>query len=73
MKPTAYIAIALIIVGILSFAYQGITYKTRDKAVDFGPLQITTVQTHTLPLPPVVGVLTLIGGIVLLVVNAKRT
>lgn len=73
MKPVTYIAIALIIIGILSFAYQGITYKTRDKTVDFGPLQITTEQTHTIPLPPVIGVLTLVGGIVILVMNNKRS
>jgi len=72
MKPAAYIAIALIIVGILSFAYQGVTYKTRDKTVDLGPLQITTEQTHTIPLSPVVGALALAGGIVLLVVNNRR-
>ena len=73
MKPAAYIAIVLIIVGILSFAYQGVSYKTRDKTVDLGPLQITTEQTHTLPLPPIVGVLTLSGGIVLLVMTNKKS
>jgi hypothetical protein len=72
MKPIAYIGIILIIVGILSFAYQGITYKTREKTVDLGPLQITTEQTHTVPLPPVVGALTLAGGIILLVVNSRK-
>jgi len=73
MKPAAYIAIALIVIGVLSFAYQGITYKTRDKTVDLGPLQITTEQTHTIPLPPVIGVFALVGGIVMLVINSKRS
>jgi len=72
MKPAAFIGIALILVGILSFAYQGITYKTREKAVDLGPLQITTEKTHTIPLPPVLGALALVGGVVLLVVNNNR-
>lgn len=73
MKPAAYIAIALIVIGVLSFAYQGITYKTRDKTVELGPLQITTEQTHTIPLPPIVGALALAGGIAMLVMNNKRT
>ncbi len=73
MKPAVYIAIILIIVGIVSFAYQGITYRTRDKTVDLGPLQITTEQTHTIPLPPILGGLALAGGIVLLVANGRRT
>jgi len=73
MKPAAYIAIALIIIGVFSFAYQGITYKTRDKTVELGPLQITTEQTHTIPLPPIIGALALAGGIALLVMNNKKT
>jgi len=72
MRPAAYIAIGLIVVGILSFAYQGITYTTREKAVDLGPLQITTEKTHTVPLPPILGALTLAGGIVLLIVVSRR-
>ena len=73
MKPAAYIGIALILIGVLSFAYQGITYKTRDKTVELGPLQITTEQTHTIPLPPIIGALALTGGIILVVMNNKKT
>ncbi|MEI8343196.1 MAG: DUF3185 domain-containing protein [Verrucomicrobiota bacterium] len=73
MKTPVYLAIALIIIGIVSFAYQGITYKTREKTVDLGPLQISTEQTHTIPLPPILGALTLTGGIVLLVINGRRS
>jgi len=72
MKTATLIGIALIIVGIVSFAYQGITYTTREKAVDLGALQITTEKTHTLPLPPILGALALVGGVALLVVNNKR-
>ncbi len=67
MKGTALIGIALIVLGIISFAYQGINYTTREKAVDLGPLQITTEKTHSIPLPPILGAIALVGGIVLLV------
>ena len=73
MKPAACIGIILIILALVSFTYQGITYKTREKAVDLGPLQITTEQTHSIPLPPILGGLALAGGIVLLVANFKRS
>ena len=66
------IAIALIIIGIISLAYQGLSYKTHEQTVNLGPLQVTTEQTHTIPLPPILGVLALAGGIVLLVMTPKR-
>lgn len=72
MKPAAFIGVVLIIVGIIALAYQGITYTTRNKAVDLGSLQITTEQTHTIPLPPLLGVLALVGGVVLLVANKRQ-
>lgn len=56
----------LIAVGILLLAYQTITYKTRDTAIDLGPLQVTTEKTRTLPLPPIVGGIVLLGGVALL-------
>ena len=58
--------------GVVAFAYQGITYTTREKVIDLGPLQATVDTKQTLPLPPLVGGLALIGGVVLLVVGARR-
>ena len=66
------LAIILIVVGVVIFTYQGITYTTREKAVDLGPLQITAEKTHTVPLPPILGGVCLIGGILLLVLGNKR-
>ncbi|MFH2132918.1 MAG: DUF3185 domain-containing protein, partial [bacterium] len=37
-----------------------------------GPLQMTAEKTRTLPLPPIVGAIALVGGIVLLVVGRKN-
>ena len=72
MKTTVIIAIVLVVLGVLSLAYQGFTYTTRDKAVDLGPLQITTEQTHTVPLPPILGALALVGGVILLIATNRR-
>ncbi|CAN5824422.1 hypothetical protein BH11VER1_BH11VER1_24230 [soil metagenome] len=72
MKPQVIVAILLIVLGIIAFAYQGITYTTKEKAIDLGPLQITAEKTHTIPLPPIVGGIALVGGIVLLVTAGKR-
>ena len=72
MTPKIVIAIILIVLGIAAFAYQGITYTTREKVVDLGPIQLTAEKTRTIPLPPVVGAIALVGGIVLLVVGKKK-
>ena len=73
MKTNTVIAIILIIVGIVAFAYQGITYTSKEKVVDLGPVQVTANKTSTFPLPPVVGGIALVGGIVLLLVGNKKT
>ena len=49
-----------------------ITYTSREKVVDLGPIQVTADKTKTLPLPPIVGGLALVGGIVLLVLGNKK-
>jgi hypothetical protein len=72
MKPNIIIAIILIALGIAAFAYQGITYTTREKVVDLGPIQVTAEKTKTLPLPPIVGAIAIVGGIVLLVMGTKK-
>jgi hypothetical protein len=63
------LAILLIVVGIAAFAYQGITYKSREKVVDLGAVQVTAEKTRTFPLPPIVGAIALVGGIVLLLIG----
>jgi len=65
-------AIILIAAGIVVFAYQGITYTTREKVVDIGPLQVTAEKTKSIPLPPIIGAVALVGGVVLLSVGKKR-
>ena len=72
MRPQIIIAIILIALGIAAFAYQGITYTTREKVVDLGPIQVTAEKTKSLPLPPIVGGIALVGGIVLLVIGSKK-
>jgi len=66
------LGIALIAVGIIAFAYQGISYTTRDKVVDLGPVHVTAEKSHTLPLPPIVGAAALAGGLALLFMTGQK-
>lgn len=72
MKTNTLIGIILIVVGIVALAYQGITYTTREKVVDIGPIQVSADKTKTIPLPPIVGGIALVGGILLLVMGNKK-
>jgi len=73
MKPISIAGILLVVLGALSLAYQGITYTKREKIVDIGPIHATADTQKTIPLPPILGGIALIGGVVLLVAGAKRT
>ena len=72
MKATSVVGIALIVVGVIALVYQGITYTTREKVIDLGPLKAEVEKQKTIPLPPILGVVALAGGIVLLVVGGRR-
>ena len=72
MRQNTMIAIVLIAIGIAAFAYQGINFTTREKAIDLGALQVTTERTRNIPLPPIVGAIALICGVVILARGTKR-
>lgn len=73
MKGLSLGGVLLIILGAVALVYQGITYTTSKKVVDAGPLQISHKETHTFPLPPVLGGIAIVGGIALLVLGARRS
>jgi hypothetical protein len=72
MKTLPVVGLILIVLGIISFAYQGINYTTHKKIVDIGPIQASTTEHKTIPLPPILGGLALVGGIVLLVAGRNE-
>ena len=72
MKTASLAGLVLIVLGVLALAYQGITYTTHKKVLDVGPIQATKEVRNTIPLPPIVGGLALVGGIVLVVAGRKE-
>jgi hypothetical protein len=71
MKSATIAGIILIVLGVISFAYQGITYTTQKNVVDVGPIHATKDEHHTIPIPPIVGGLALVGGAVLVFAGGK--
>ena len=73
MKAVTLIGVTLIVLGVLALAYQGITYTTREKVVDLGPLKITADKEKSIPLPPILGALALAGGVILVIVGVRKS
>ena len=70
MRPKMIMAVILIVLGIVVLAYSGITYKTRGKPVEIGAIHIETTTSHFIP--PVVGAVALVGGILLLALDTRK-
>lgn len=70
MNTKSIVAILLVTLGIVVLAYSGITFKTPGEPVEFLGMHIATTQSHFIP--PVVGALALIGGIVLFLVKPSK-
>jgi hypothetical protein len=65
------LGIILIALGLVGVVWGGFSYTTRDKVVDLGPINITHEKTHSVPLPPVLGAIALIGGVALLLTGKR--
>ena len=64
--------IILIVLGVLALAYQGISYTKKDTVMDAGPLKVETTKKETIPLPPILGALSLAAGVVLIIAGGRR-
>jgi hypothetical protein len=67
------VGVVLIVLGVLALAYQGITYTTREKVIDLGPLQASVDKKKSIPLPPIVGALALAGGVVMVIIGSRKS
>jgi len=66
------VGIVLIVIGLISLALGGISYTTKEKVVDIGPIEATAERHRTVPLPPLLGGLALAGGVVLLIAGSRK-
>jgi len=72
MKPLAIAGVVLIVLGLAALVYQGVTYTSRETVIDIGPVHATAERQKTLPIPPVLGILAVAGGVALLVAGARQ-
>ena len=72
MKPISIVGVLLILFGVVALVYQGVTYTSRETVLDIGPIHATADRQKTLPLPPVLGIVAVAGGVVLLIAGARK-
>jgi len=73
MKPIIWVGILLIVLGGLALAYQGIIYTHQEKVLDLGPIHATREDHERISIPPILGGLALVRGVVLLVAGSKKS
>jgi hypothetical protein len=72
MTTKRMIGLALVVIGIVALVWGGVFWTDHETVIDAGPLQVTTDEREGVALPPVLGVIALVGGILLLVVPDRR-
>jgi uncharacterized membrane protein YidH (DUF202 family) len=71
MKAASIVGIVLIVIGIVGFAMGGFSFTHEKKDVDLGPLQVEHKKTESVPIPPILSAIAVVGGIGLVVVGAR--
>jgi hypothetical protein len=72
MKPITLAGLVLIVIGIVALVYQGFTYTTRETVIDLGPIHATAERERTFPLPPVLGIVAVAGGVALMMAGTRK-
>ncbi|HEX2450061.1 MAG TPA: hypothetical protein VHJ69_02910 [Gemmatimonadales bacterium] len=72
MRPGAVVGALLILSGIIMFALGGFSFKSRERVADVGPIEVTAERERSLPVPPILAGLAIVGGIVLIVASTRR-
>lgn len=69
MNMRTIVAVILIGLGIVVLAYSGVTFRTAGEPVNVLGMHFATTVNHFIP--PVVGALALVSGIILLLLNRR--
>jgi hypothetical protein len=72
MKPAVLVGVLLIVLGIAGLAFGGFSFTRKEKVLDLGPIEASADKKESLPIPPILGALAIVGGVVLVATSARR-
>ena len=72
VRTRQVVGILLIVFGLVSLLWGGISWTREETVLDIGPIEATRKERETIPVPPIVGGLLLAAGVMLLVVRDRK-
>ncbi len=72
MRGTVLLGVILLIAGLVGLASPMISYTKTEKVVDIGPVEVTAERQKRLPVPPIVGGLAAVAGLVIIVAGSRK-
>ena len=71
--PLIAIGVVLVVLGAAALIWKSVSYTQRETLVDVGSVNIAADTKKSVPLSPILGGVVLAGGVVLIVVGARKS
>jgi UDP-N-acetylmuramyl pentapeptide phosphotransferase/UDP-N-acetylglucosamine-1-phosphate transferase len=72
MRGTMLLGVILLVAGLAGLAWPVISYTKTEKVVDLGPIEVTAEHQKHVPVPPIVGGLAAVAGLVIIVTSGRK-
>ena len=72
MRGMKLLGVILLVAGLAGLAWPVISYTKTEKVVDLGPIEVTAQHQKHVPVPPIVGGLAAVAGLVIIVTSGRK-
>jgi hypothetical protein len=73
MRMTVVLGILLVVVGLAGLAWRVFTYTTTEEVLDIGPIEVTAEKERSVPIPPIVGGIAVVAGVVMIMAGSRKS